>query len=384
MVRRKLAVLGEFTCHIEEVAGNAQGQVARRRAPEIDFESGVKTANRMEKANIQIPSPRLPELARQIQQAHINAGNAGPDILEPPSSFVVENEPDWYKELRALEKGFADGVLSRRVGDPPGGSEEFKYRKGVISAPLTPEYIRFRYLANIERDQRRKKSRLDELVQEQEDLDALDLTIREDHTLDDQTRKSKCEELEERQKQFQHRLDRLPIRRDVTVQTLVDDKRAISVSPPILQWDRRTAEPIIANPQEFHAPKTLALLDFQPRTPSVNPLTKTQRRYLDAMLVSFFINPGQNVRTALNSLALGAADALIPQAPSLRDPRKGGRYDVDQLRVRLLTTEMLSELAVAWDKWPFRPSMADLMRDQDTGDYLDEGGTGAGKSRLNG
>lgn len=383
MFRRKVAVLGELTCHIEEVAGGAHGQAVRRRATKIDFESGMQTAKRMEKANIQIPSTRLTELARQIQQARVNASDAGSDVSEPPLDLAVHNERDWYKELRALEKKFADGVYSRKVGDPPGVGKPYTYERHGINAPFTPEYIRLKYLRSVERDVRRRRSVLEELVQEQEDLEALDLTIREDDTLDDQTRKSKCEELEERQKQFQHRLDRLPVRHDVTFHTIADDKRAISVSPPILQWDRRSAEPIIATPQEFHPTKTLALLDFQPRTPSVGPLTKNQTRYLNVMLVKFFINPSQSVRAALNSLAVGAADALIPQAPSLHDPRKGGRHDVDQLHVCVLTTEMLSELAMAWDKWPFRPSMADFMKNQDLGDFTDED-TVAGMSRIRG
>ena len=382
MLRRRLAVLGELTCHIEEVAGGSLEPSLRRRAPELDFESSMHTAKRMEKANIHIPMSRLTEIPRQIQEAHASTGSGGSNISDITIDPVAYDERDWHEELRALEKAFADGVFPQIVGGPS-NIQKSKYRTSIADKPFTPEYLRLKYLQVAKRSQRKKRNALEELLQEQEDIEALELTITEDETLDDQTRKSKREELEERQNQFQLRLDRLPTRQDGNLHAIADDKRACSISPPVLQWDRRTAEPIIAGPQEFHPSRTLALIDFQPRTPSTNPLTKTQKHYLDVMLTDFLIHPSQSVPTALNILALGAADALIPHAPSLRDPRKGGRRDLDQLRVRLLTTEMLHELAIAWEKWPFRPSLAELMRNQSTQYDLEEGGTGAGKSRLN-
>lgn len=381
MLRRRLAVLGELTCHIEEVAGDALEPSLRRRAPKLDFESSVQTAKRMEKANIHIPIPRLTEIPRQIQEAHASTGSGRLDILDIKIDPVIYDERDWHEELRVLEKDFADGVFPQIVGGPF-GQQKSKYRNSKADEPFTPEYLRLKHLQVAKKSQRKKRSALEELLQEQEDLEALELTISEDETLDDQTHKSKREELENRQGQLQLRLDRLPTRQGTNLHAIADDKRACSISPPILQWDRRTAEPIIASPQEFHPPRTLALIDFQPRTSSINLLTKTQKRYLDAMLVDFYIYPSQSVATALNTLALGAADALIPHVPSLRDPRKGGRRDLDQLRVRLLTTEMLHELAIAWEKWPFRPSFAELMRNQSTQHDPDEGGTGIGKSRM--
>jgi transcription factor 1 len=63
----------------------------------------------------------------------------------------------------------------------------------------------------------------------------------------------------------------------------------------------------------------------------------------------------------LDTLAPGAADDIVPLAPSLRDPKKGGRRNLEQLRVRMLTAEMIEELVVAWENWPFKPSMGELM-----------------------
>ena len=41
------------------------------------------------------------------------------------------------------------------------------------------------------------------------------------------------------------------------------------MDPPLLMWDRRNAEPILAEDDEFyHLNKPMALLDFQPQPQS--------------------------------------------------------------------------------------------------------------------
>jgi len=60
------------------------------------------------------------------------------------------------------------------------------------------------------------------------------------------------------------------------------------------------------------------------------------------------------IEGALNSMAHGAADALIPQCPSLTDPAKGGHKHLEHVTIRLLTHEQLKELDEAWNRWPFK------------------------------
>jgi len=127
-------------------------------------------------------------------------------------------------------------------------------------------------------------------------------------------------------------------------------------------WDRRTAEPIIAHTNEFYRPRPLALLDFEPRSTPLSTLTDLEQKYLAAMLRTIFFNPAQSLADALNGMTPSAADALIPQCPSLHDPLRGGRRAVDQLRVRVLTLEMIRELTIALENWKFSPTVAEISR----------------------
>jgi transcription factor 1 len=108
----------------------------------------------------------------------------------------------------------------------------------------------------------------------------------------------------------------------------------------------------------------MTLLDFQPKALYQALRQKGndyQYDYFEQMLGSLFIQPTKNIVEALESLAPGASEALIPQCPSLSDPNAGGMRDLHKFRVRLLNEKMLEELAEAWIKWPFRPSKAEMM-----------------------
>lgn len=78
---------------------------------------------------------------------------------------------------------------------------------------------------------------------------------------------------------------------------------------------------------------------------------------------------------ALDSVAHGAAEALLPVCKSINDPLLGGRLTVEvegesdeaskirnlhHLRVRMLTLEHWRELVDAWYAWPFRRSDMEL------------------------
>src|SRR2546421_12508282 len=108
----------------------------------------------------------------------------------------------------------------------------------------------------------------------------------------------------------------------------------------------------------------MTLLDFQPKALSQNLRQKGndyQYDYFEQILGNLFIQPTRNIVQALESLAPGASEALIPQCPSLSDPKVGGMRDLYKLRVRSLNAKILEELAEAWIKWPFRPTKTEMM-----------------------
>ena len=106
----------------------------------------------------------------------------------------------------------------------------------------------------------------------------------------------------------------------------------------------------------------MTLLDLFPRTyPASLARTPDSHTYFDFILSCLFLQPRQSIVRGLETLAPGAAAVIIPRAPSLRDPKRGGRRNLDQLRVRMLTADMIEELVIAWESWPFKPSMGEMM-----------------------
>ena len=101
--------------------------------------------------------------------------------------------------------------------------------------------------------------------------------------------------------------------------------------------------------------KVLALVDVEPN-PSFRKVfdTDTRWRCFDLMLARFSHAWSKDVCTALEQLVPGGVDAFVETVPSLMDVRKGGSYDLKELRVRSLPVEIMFDIALAYHNWPFR------------------------------
>jgi len=349
--RRRLAVRNELSCDVEEIVGDALGPSAIRREAHIDLQSSVLTAERMRMNGIVVPISRMDELPRRLRSEGTDA------VIQSSrdSDSGIHGERTWHKELHELQKGFADGSYSKFIDGPPG--YDAKKPKGS-KMKRSAEYRRLQQLLVTEREQRRKKAFVDDILTTDAQIRALQLAIVSNEHLDDKTHTKKTRELNKLTDEYRERLAQQTDRRRNSIHFFADDRIAWAGDCSLLLWDHRTAEPIVARANEFHSNRTLALMDFQSKTSSSQILTATQQQYLESILTSLFTTPTLPITVALDSIAPGAAAAIIPNAPSLRDPRRGGRMDLDHLRVRVLTLEMLREIAVAWDGWLFKPAMA--------------------------
>ena len=81
-----------------------------------------------------------------------------------------------------------------------------------------------------------------------------------------------------------------------------------------------------------------------------------------------------SIPAALDRLSHGAAEALLPQCPTICDPLKGGRMEqnLQHFRVRMLTLEHWRELAEAWYAWPFRKSDMELYAEMGTSSVFED------------
>lgn len=341
--RGKLSAYMEAVLHLEEIVGFPHASDAKiRREDALDIESGKQVAKRMQEKDINIP------LHRQAKPG---------DRLFDLSGVSRH----WHRELQELEKGFRGGKFSQYVERLAAESTDghmpwAKSRKAI----LTPEYKRMMTLRYVIKGQNATIDRLNIVLKKQEKIDKMYLELyRED--IEAVEREENTKALDPWIQEFKDELETLTAKQLNTLFFLDDDRRAFAMDPPLLMWDRRKAEPLSAKEEEFHAPREIALLDFQPKTADRIPMTSEQSIYFDLISTSLFAPTGQATLKHLKTIAPGAFEALVSQVPAIRDPRKGGRYDVESLRVRAVTPEMIHGLAVAWDNWTFKPPIEDAL-----------------------
>ncbi|KAL8831353.1 MAG: hypothetical protein Q9191_000909 [Dirinaria sp. TL-2023a] len=349
-LRRKTALQVETYFHVEEIVGIGK-RLQVHREDRLEYESGRAVAHRMEKAGIDIPSHRQDEVQKEIQKAMSSPG------VDVPIA-AAELSRDWKKELQQLQEEFDQGKFSQFEGGPVGPNEVRRY-KSYPRNGLTAKYLRLRELRHNRKDTSKQLAEVEGLLQEEAKIDRLDDQLLH-LDLDPEARSAKIIKRDRIASSLQASLENTQPKIAARFNFLGDDRRAFALEPPLLMWDRRGAEPLMAQDDEFFPNHNLALLDFQPRVPLQYPLTATQTIYFDYICQLLLNNGNQTVKNLAHA-APGAFEALTPQVPALRDPRKGGRFNLENFRVRNLTPEMVYELALAWEKWPFRPPISDLM-----------------------
>jgi len=334
----------------QEITGQAEYSAATRRAPAYDILSSYRTALRMIQNGVELPEYRRPGLHQKMLESLAAAEGTGelPELVSQVNELRdlesalfrgdfptdAPHAPGEDKRMTKRSKQYTRILELRAQLDALTGQIEGKYHD---SDSYVSVFTAFRNLFDYERDLRRRYP----------DGDRLELHTEEE--------RAAMKTLEERLgKAWEARSGR-EFRRRKAVSMLTDNEEALRTTPPLLDWDRRLTEPLNCFDHEFDPPNALTLLDFQPlpdgpfirnggsltRTPFVNLL-----RY----------NRQDTVESALNSMAHGAADAIIPQCPSLTDPARGGHAHIEHVTVRLLTHEQFKELHDAWNRWPFKIS----------------------------
>lgn len=340
--RSKPAVYLESHVHVEEIAGSAPSFAGRQREDFLTLESSKLVAKRMEEDHIQIPPER--------QNQATARGYDSPNIRRI-----------WHTELEKLEEDFKALRLSQFVGKAPAPLvDALPGRKTTPDRQLTEEYQRLRTLRVALTSENKRADGLAHILQKQEEIDRLDLEAHREG-IDAQQQASELKALDAKIKDYKDELSQFRLYDQRHILFLSDDRRAFALNPPLLNWDRRRAEPLIVQADEFYQPGELALLDLQPK-PQLDFSMSTERSiYFDMITTSLFAPGGATTSKNLNTIAPGAFEALVPKLSAIRDPTKGGRRDVDSVRVRTMTPEMFWQLVVAWDEWLFKPALSDSL-----------------------
>ena len=349
--RGKMAVFMEAHCNLEEIVGFPHASDSSiHREDALDIESSKRVAERMREKDITIPPHR------QVR-------------LEDRRYDLSQISRHWHKELQELEEDFRAGKFKQYVEGPAAASHDEhiaqtknKKRRGRKPGVYTPEFKRMKVFRNVINGDNASIDKINTILKSQERIDRMHLDLhRED--IKPSEREEVIKALNASIQDYKNELRFLTQKQLTRLYFLDDDRRAAAMNPPLLMWDRRPAEPLLAREDEFQTPAQIALLDFQPKLVNKFPMTSEQSIYFDLICTSLLTPAGHAGLERLKKTAPGAFEALVPQVPAFQDPAKGGRYDIDSVRARTMIPEMFYGLALAWDKWAFKPSIGSTIAD---------------------
>ncbi len=157
---------------------------------------------------------------------------------------------------------------------------------------------------------------------------------------------------------------------------LLEDQIAFYSPSPLLSWDQRAYEPLQADPSDFYPKQDVALIDMMPRSvdlavPDLADSAESSKACAQ-LLTSLLSTKKRSLPEVLERLAVNAGKDLIPMVPAITDARRGGRLNPQNLKARMLTTEMLEGLVKAWFEWPFRPQSWELSLASGEAEHVEE------------
>jgi mitochondrial transcription factor 1 len=332
--RGKQAVQWDLLANISEVAGGGsyqQSALSARRHYELDMESERVVMQRTFRNAVRDASSRQPPPTRPVP-ASFNLDEAGLAAMHKSP-----NRPKWTDELVDLEERY-------KMGDFAIKSKQGKRLRTLRNRRVTV-YNSHRRAMDIAQRQRSldRGHEVKSTSDIPQDIPSGELRPRDGVADGLRTERGKL------QREYMLLVDKC-----------IDDQRAFDHVPPVLAWDRREAEPLWAEKNEFYPSKTLALLDFQPRlTEFLSRLdTPGKKLCFDHVTSMLLQHPGKSVAQGLEQMVHDGLDQFLQKVPSLRDPQQGGRPDLDDFRIRSLPVELLVDLALAWESWPFRPEIS--------------------------
>lgn len=348
--RRKQAVMLEASHHISEVAGTStQTKTTRlRRWPELDREDAARVAARKAAAGYHTPASRrdatpLPHL--------LSVEPIPKEIRKVAFTTDAEWVPRFLELEQRLRKGDSAWFRKYAYVKYPG--------RGVLDTPDRRAWRELRrraktaYTTHMKAVGLIKEER--ELVSEWKKL----LLDSPDHSLPQEVEKR----LKTQAESLETQIKKLNRTNRSFAEKAIDDCRVYDMVPPVMAWNRREAEPLIVHEGEFEPrERPMALLDVTPRPDFLYRIDTHDRMvcfgHVVRQLYPYF---AKSVAEGLKTLVHEGLDDFVATVPGILDPTKGGWYDLSALRVRALPADMFVEIALAYEKWPFRQSTESIL-----------------------
>ncbi len=344
-------VLLDQAYKIQEVAGSGETNVRSPREPNLILASAERVAATMIASGSQIAPDRrnsvhLAVLSRLAESTSHPASRSG--LSSPDLAPEMWKRFPWMSELAALEALHARGEIVLNVSPRHARSDDDAKQPFDARAQ---RLLRLRTEMRIKNNTKESEHLLANLIRQRDDLE-LSVAGGINPACETQSAEERMDALT---KEILEKERNWPSRKVSRALGIADDTKAVASHPPLLTWDRREIEPLLVRENEFSPTSKLALLDFQPRESYFNSHSDNLKHLRAKFISHLFVSPSSTVAKALEGIAPGASEALIPQIPSLQDPSQGGTKLSDNLRVRMLTSSMIEDLVQAFAKWPFRP-----------------------------
>lgn len=335
-----------------------------KRFGQLDLESVRQTIIRMQQAGIKTPPGRetlhlekFKKLGRSLDEPF--------DLTEDIQFYTRQTEA----ELEVLEA-------------------EDRKKPFELNDPKAKRMIRLRtYAKAIAREHERTV----EIAKEHEEImklyiRAAELPAGAEHDTEREALTKEARRLEE---DFNYKMTRLANYKIDSVMSARENLHLVRQPAglgPVMSWDRRPYEPLkLKEATDFFPNVACALLDVQPKAPapvlrSIGPGSDKSGDMFDLMMGSMLAQRRRLVADMLDVTWPGARDGLLPDCPSLTDPRRGGVpiRGPGGLTVRTLNQAQLLEIIEAFMKWPFRPTWEEMVGRLASDTFEDSGSFGAG------
>ncbi|KAF2018434.1 S-adenosyl-L-methionine-dependent methyltransferase [Aaosphaeria arxii CBS 175.79] len=343
------------------------GRDAVGREARYEIEGIAKTMKAMESRGTSLPTHRR-SLVHDIVDDVIKKTDG--------TAIMTVGETTEYLRLRALQDLPITGLVTNHAVELfkfadviwPGVTFDMKLptskapAKRTKQPPVLPPHIdraagldltvRTRSLRGLEQ----KRQKKDAVVDLGEAVYQLECQILK---MDDGNSKTKAlERLKGLQQKFDQAHAALDGNYRTGVNTDLDDCMSLRSGFPRIDWDKRTMEPLVMQPDEFWPANRMSLSDIEP-LPNSEALSLQDIQYFIDFIYGLLSSITADLPHALEDLQSGAGD-LIEEVPALRDPSRGGRLSMDRFRARSLTMEMATELFKAYREWPFRNPDTDI------------------------
>lgn len=356
--RNQTAFHLEATCLLEEIVVGKKLQKPRDHLQDPSIGLGVKgqVSEQTQTESIYISPSQRGKLERPV---HETSGKVSNIDNHESDKVKLGRTPDWLDELQSLRMRFRDAAFGQFENTLENNEKTQQRKSSKHHKKLSPEYQRMMTLERHLKTLGNRTAVVEELLKEQSIIESLASAAHKDEMSDVQ-RAARRQELKERREAFRARLDTMPKLTRAQFDLSSDDRKALSMNPPLLMWDRRKTNPIIARKEDFEPYKEMCLLDIEPRHPYPYPMTSSQAACFE-LIASTLLRRSSQKLSALDQIAPGAVQALAPKVPALWDLAQGWEQDMGDLRVRCITADMIYQLAVAWDQWPFKPDPEDTV-----------------------